>query len=162
MVGDGPRRPGPARARRIEVQLRRWPTVAVGETKKRGASGQRSGTRLGRRRSVGQGTQQQQAKPASAMMASAPASCRARAKWRECSERASEEWSSGASALKRQASVEEVVGRGSAWSPHRHCIEHVAGDGVATVGRRLGRLWAEIDHRPISKVEAHELLYNFH
>lgn len=81
------------------------------------------------------------------MAESAPVSCRVRASWREHRERASGEWGSSTSTLWRWARVEAVAGRGlrsrgsrsrgtwcSAWLPRRHFIEHMVGDGVASLG----------------------------
>ena len=38
----------------------------------------------------------------------------------------------------------------------------MAGDGAGAVGAELGRLQANLDHGPKSKVAAHEQLYKFH
>ena len=43
-----------------------------------------------------------------------------------------------------------------------HCIEHVACGEVGKVGAELGRLRADLDIGPKSKVEAHLMIYKTH
>ena len=48
------------------------------------------------------------------------------------------------------------------WMTRRHFSEHVACNEVGKVGAELGRLQADLDLGPKSKVEAHLMIYKTH
>ena len=52
--------------------------------------------------------------------------------------------------------------RTAAWRPRWRSVEQVAGAGVGEVDAGLGQIWADLDLRPKTKFEAHELLYIFY